>query len=244
MTSLLVQIGMDRFKDPAKHFVHLVDDEDSNAFLNDIANYPHAYVLACCMDRQTKAERAWLIPCKIKEILGGFDFRMLREITLEEWKQIFTTHSLHRFNDTMAVVFYDAIQTIQNEYNGNAAQIWADNPSSATVVYRFLQFKGVGIKIATMATNILARQFKVPFSDYYSIDVSPDVHVKRVMYRNGLVKNDATNEEILYKARELCPDFPGIIDYTLWEVGRNWCRPSNPDCDNCLLKSECKKLID
>lgn len=244
MSSLLVEIGKAKFNDPIRNSVHLVDDVSANAFLNDIVNYPHAYVLACCMDRQTKAERAWMIPCKIKDILGGFEFSMLEEKSVDEWKELFATYSLHRFNDIMAEVFYEAIQTIKNEYNGDASQIWANNPSSASVVYRFLQFKGVGIKIATMATNILARQFKIPFSDYYAIDVSPDVHVKRVMYRNGLVKSNASNEEILYKARELCPEFPGIIDYSLWEVGRNWCRPSNPDCANCILKAECKQLID
>ena len=243
MSSLLVEIGKAKFQDPKRNSVHLVDDAESNAFLNDIENYPHAYVLACCMDRQTKAERAWMIPCKIKEIIGGFEFPMLEEKTLDDWKTIFNKYSLHRFNDIMAEVFYDAIQTIRNEYNGNASKIWADNPSSATVVYRFLQFKGVGIKIATMATNILARQFKVPFADYYSIDVSPDVHIKRVMKRMGLVNKGASNEEIIYKARELRPEFPGIIDYSLWEVGRNWCRETKPDCVNCTLKAECKQRI-
>ena len=243
MSSLLVEIGKAKFNDPVRNSVHLVDDVIANDFLNDIINYPHAFVLACCMDRQIKAEKAWMIPCKIRDILGGFEFSVLAAKSLDEWKEIFTTYSLHRFNDTMAEVFYNAIQTIQNDYEGDASKIWANNPSSASVVYRFLQFNGVGIKIATMATNILARQFKIPFSDYYAIDVSPDVHVKRVMYRNGLVKANATNEEILYKARELCPEFPGIIDYSLWEVGRNWCRPTNTDCDNCILKSECKQIF-
>ena len=242
MSSLIVEIGKAKFQEPTLNSVHLVDDKEANEFLNDIVNYPHAYVLACCMDRQTKAERAWMIPCKIKEILGGFEMSMLQTIEFDEWKEIFATNTLHRFNETMAEVFYEAIQTIKNEYGGDASKIWSNNPSSASVVYRFLQFKGVGIKIATMAANILARQFKVPFSDYYAIDVSPDVHVRRVMYRNGLIKKDATNEEILYKARELCPEFPGIIDYTLWEVGRNWCRPLNPNCVDCILKSECNKL--
>ena len=221
--------------------VHLVEDVSANDFLNDIINFPHAYVLACCMDRQTKAERAWMIPVQIRDILGSFDMPVLAALTADEYKEIFSKHSLHRFNEKMAVVFYDAVQHIQNEYNGDASLIWANDPSSAAVVYRFLQFNGVGIKIATMATNILARQFKVPFSDYYSIDVSPDVHVRRVMYRMGLVKENATNDEIIYKARELCPEFPGIIDYSLWDIGRTYCNAITPKCASCILSDECHK---
>lgn len=94
-----------------------------------------------------------------------------------------------------------------------------------------------------MATNILARQFKVPFSDYYSIDISPDVHILRVLRRSGLVDKDASIDSIIYKARELCPEFPGIIDFSCWEIGRTWCRPRNPNCQECIIESECLKTI-
>ena len=241
---ILVRIGRERFNHPESHSVHLVDDPEANAFLNDLRNYPHAYVLACCMDRQTKAERAWMIPIKIRDLLGSFDMDVLASKSLEDYKTLFTINNLHRFNETMADVFFKAVQKIHTEYNNDAAEIWSGRPSSATVVYRFLQFDGVGVKIATMAANILARQFRIPFSDFYSIDVSPDVHVKRVLYRLGLVDINSDNDKIIYKARELCPEFPGIIDYSLWEIGRTWCRPSNPDCENCFVKSECPKHKD
>ena len=240
---ILVRIGKKRFNNPAQNSVHLVDDPEANAFLNDVVNYPHAYVLACCMDRQTKAERAWMIPVKIKEILGSFEIEDLCKVSLNDYKTIFAENNLHRFNDKMAEVFYTAVHIICSDYDGDAAKIWSDKPSSATVVYRFLQFYGVGIKIATMAANILARQFKVEFSDYYSIDVSPDVHVKRVMYRAGLVEKDANNDMIIYKARELCPEFPGIIDYSLWEIGRTWCKSNNPQCEECIIHTECQKCF-
>ena len=242
---ILVRIGRERFNNPSENSVHLVDDPDSNAFLNNLKEYPHAYVLACCMDRQTKTERAWMIPIRIRDLLGSFEMRTLLDKSLDDYKRLFSDNNLHRFNDTMAEVFYNAVQRIHNQYKDDASAIWSGNPSSASVVYRFLQFDGVGIKIATMAANILARQFKVPFSDFYSIDVSPDVHVRRVMYRLGLVEKDATNDKIIYKARELCPEFPGIIDYSLWEIGRTWCKQQlkQTDCDNALTATVFLELI-
>ncbi|NCB42698.1 MAG: iron-sulfur cluster loop [Clostridia bacterium] len=240
---LLVTIGKQQFTNPERSSVHLVDDKTQNDFLNDLENVPQAYVLACLMDRQIKAERAWSIPSQIKNIIGSFDIEYLAAVTLNEYKNIFNDYSLHRFNDTMASVFYSAVHDIRTKYEGDASQIWSNNPSSAKVVYDFLQFKGCGTKIATMAANILARQFKIPFSDYYSIDISPDVHILRVMRRTGLVSNDADLDSVIYKARELNPEFPGIIDFSCWEIGRTWCRPSNPNCQECIIRTECNKLI-
>ncbi len=236
---ILVQIGKQLYNNPLQGEVHFVDNSAANALLNNLQDFPHAFVLACCMDRQTKAERAWIIPFKIKKAFGSFDMNVLANIKLDEYKSIFEANNLHRFTGKMSEVFYRAVQRIHYQYNDDASAIWANSPSSASVVYKFLHFDGVGIKIATMAANILAREFKIPFSDYYSIDVSPDVHVRRVMYRLGLVEKNAENEKIIYKAREMHPKFPGIIDYSLWEIGKTWCRPTNPNCQDCIIASEC-----
>ena len=146
----------------------------------------------------------------------------------------------------MAKVFYSTVHKIVEEYNGDASNIWNDNPSSATVVSRFLDFDGMGIKISTMATNLLSRDFKIPLSDYYSIDISPDAHVKRVFKRMGLIKEkDIQNiDKIVYKARSINPEFPGILDLTCWKLGKNTCRPKNPKCNSCIFEAECPKIID
>ena len=157
--------------------------------------------------------------------------------------QVMIEEKLHRFNNTMADIFHKALIDIRKKYNGNASIIWNNNPSSAAVVYRFLEFNGSGIKISTMAVNILARQFRVPFSDNYSIDISPDVHIIRVMKRMGFVPKNANNDMVVYKARELNPEFPGIIDFSCWEIGRKWCRPKNPICSECIVENDCSKII-
>ncbi len=243
MSELLVQIAKQRFDKVGSQIVHFVEDEYANDILNDLDGSPHAYVLACLMDRQIKAERAWKIPIEVFNGFGVSDVPSLSEIPLVELTAFFSRKKLHRFNDIMAEVFYLGVQDILKKYNADASNIWKGNPSSSAVVYRFLEFKGSGIKISTMAANILARQFRVPFSDYYSIDISPDVHIIRVMKRMGFVPPNATSDMIIYKARELNPEFPGIIDFSCWEIGRNWCKSSITKCDECIVGNDCKKII-
>ena len=58
----LVEIAKKRFDEVDTQLVHFTGNAEIDTFLNDLTNYPHAYVLACLMDRRIKAERAWRIP--------------------------------------------------------------------------------------------------------------------------------------------------------------------------------------
>lgn len=239
---LLIKKSKKLFKED-KATVHLVNNEEQNKFLNDLEKCPHAFVLACLMDRQINAERAWAIPYKIYKEVGTFNIYKLKEKGKEYYKELFNKNKFHRFNNDMAKIFYNGICRIIDKYEGKANKIWKDNPSSAAIVYRFLEFDGCGIKIATMAANILARQFKIPMLDYYSIDISPDVHVRRVLYRLGFVEKESSPDMVIYKVRELNPEFPGLIDFVCWEIGRNYCKPKFKDCEckKCDMNEACSK---
>lgn len=235
----MVNIIRDRL---VKRGIELIDTkieitDPAFAFVNDIQHFPHAFVLGCIADRQMNADRAWMIPLKLKKELGSFDFALLESIDLKKMENLM--RDKHRFWSDIARAYCSAIKRIRDEYEGDASRIWSDNPSSADVVYRFLQFDGIGPKIATMAANILVRDFKVPMSDYYSIDISVDIHVRRVCQRLGLVDNDANNDQIIYRARALHPEFPGLMDMPCWEIGRNWCKPNNPNCTECNMNDCC-----
>jgi len=238
----LLNRGNELLKQPYRRigFTKVAEADD---LLNNLDDYPHAFVLACIMDRQIKAEKAWLIPYKISLLVGSFKLDKLKQIRIQEIRNYFRNNKLHRFIDPMADNFYYAIQDIDQKYNGFAANIWANSPRSATIIRRFLQFRGVGIKIATMAANILARDFKIPIADKYCIDISPDIQVRRVFTRLGLVSQNATNEELIYSARELNPEYPGVFDFSVWEIGRKWCRPKNPKCNACYLVQYCPKIM-
>jgi endonuclease-3 len=220
--------------------VHFTQLPEANALVNDIARYPHAFVLACIMDRQVKAERAWTIPYEVQERVGGFSFTTLAALTPRQIaRHLVKPKPLHRFPARMASYFHSAIRRIEHQYQGDASRIWQCKPSSAEVVRRFLAFDGVGPKIATMAANILARDFKIPMSDYYSIDISVDVHVRRVFARLGLVAKNASAEELIYTARAIEPSFPGLLDLPAWEIGRHWCKPRRPLCSECYMCRTC-----
>ena len=214
--------------------------QEAAALPIDLEHHPHAFVIACILDRQMKAERAWLIPYRLSQKIGAFDFLTLSELSRDEiWSHMKGPPALHRFAQQMSENIHAAIQHIAVRYNGDARAIWSDLPSSARLVYRFLEFKGAGPKIATMAANILVRHFKVPISDHYSIDVSPDVHVRRVFHRLGLIPKGASNEQIIYKARELNPEYPGLFDFPAFQIGRTWCRPKKPRCGECIMEDLC-----
>ena len=213
---IIIERGNELLNQSKLDLVRFTDNIESDKLMNDLEKRPHTYVLACVMDRQIKAERAWQIPYLISQEIGSFDFNELLKLDLDKIKQIFKNKNLHRFNDIMANNFYNAIQLIHNKYNDDASNIWRDNPKSATIVRRFLEFKGIGVKIATMATNILARDFKIPMQDRICIDISPDVQVKRVFWRIGFIDKDSSNDELIYCARELNPEYPGIFDLSAW----------------------------
>jgi len=235
----LVAHGQTLFRAP-KELIRFTKLPEADALLNDLGTHPHAFVLACVMDRQIKAEKAWLIPYRISEKLGGFSMTTLCQLSREDVNRLMSRpESLHRFVDMMSGYFRSAVQRISDQYASDASRIWAGSPSSAEVVYRFLEFDGVGPKIGSMAANILAREFKIPFGDFFSIDISADVHIRRVFARLGLCAFDASVEQVIYKAKALHPEFPGIMDLPCWQIGRNWCKAHGPECSACYMKDLC-----
>jgi endonuclease III len=242
IVNILIEKGNELFKQPYK-YIEFTKNKESDKLLNNLKDFPHAFVLASVMDRQIKAERAWVIPYEISEEIKSFEFSRLLRVNQENMIEIFKRKSLHRFNEIMCKNFYLATRKIHNNYQDDASNIWKDNPRSATIVRRFLEFNGVGIKIATMAANILARDFKIPMTDYINIDISPDIHVMRVFKRLGFISKDASNDDLVYCARELNPMYPGIFDLSCWEIGRYLCRPIKPICEKCYLNDYCIKKI-
>jgi endonuclease III len=191
--------------------------EGADQLVRDLNGTPHAFVLGCIMDIGIKFQRAWLIPYEFRLRLGNFSFENLSSLPKHRIVKNMQSppqapHSgryttLHRWPEKMGGRFYEALDVLNANYGGDASRIWCGRPSSAEVVLRFLEFPGAGPKIATMAANILAR-LNVPLSDHYSIDISLDTHVRRVLPRLGLIEPQSSDAQLIYTARALNPEYP------------------------------------
>ncbi len=238
----LLERGKELWNKPAKQEI-FATNPDANDLVTDLERYPHAFLFACIMDRQMPSTRVWEIPFKLKQLLGDFEFSTLLALSEKEIVDLFEEHNLHRFPKIMGKNIYRAIRLIHEKYDDNASNIWNDTPSSHELVSRLLEFDGVGQKIASMTTTILARNFKISLSDYSAIDVSVDVHVKRVLERLGIVEKGLSEDAIRYKVRALFPENPGLIDLPLWDIGYRYCKPKKPLCSECYMENSCPKKI-
>lgn len=210
----------------------------ANAFLNDLESCPHAFLIACLLDRQTNADSVWAMPYKFASALGTFDIESLGALPVENWFELLKSVG-HRRPGQMSEVLARGVHRVLAQYDGDAAAIWSDVPTSRVLVQRFRDFHGVGQKISTMAANILVRDFKIPLVDFQYIDVSADVHVLRVMERLELVPSKPDATDVIAAARQLHPEYPGVFDLILWQIGRDVCRPKAPRCDACVLAAWC-----
>ena len=247
IVSRLKRFGQDSLQQNTDMFGKI--EPAAHALVTDIERYPHAFVLACIADRRAPFKIAWGLPQRIREFAGGFEFERLARLPRSGWSSVLRS-SGHPLANAMERFLPAAIEYIGYRYDGDAARIWAAGSSGAAVVRRFLEFDGVGSKIANMAANILIRKHGVTLTKPMP-DIAVDTHVLRVFERLGLLRplahsglsSTSTKEKqqllVQLRARELRPAWPGELDWPVWQVGSKWCHARAPKCRCCDMRSVC-----
>jgi len=242
IVNYLIQQGRDPLHKP-KAEISFTESAEANHVLNDLENHPHIFVLAYLMDRGMNSSSAWEIPTRIKNAFGweNHKFENYEALTRQQVDNAFVTLQLHRYPSRMAGIFFSGIRTIIKEYQGNAANLWNDTPRSATLVRRLLRFEGMGGKNARIMSNILFRYYKIPLADTSHLDITPDSDIRRMFQRFGFINRGASEEELIYCARELNPSYPGIFDHACWDLAERVCKRGTPKCKHCELNPFCPK---
>ncbi len=210
-----------------------------------VASDPYAFAIAACLDRGAKADIIWTIPYDMKTQLGHLDPARIYEMSLDDLARLFSRLARRpRYINDAPRTLMELTRIVVEECGGDASKIWTGKRASE-VKRTFLSIHGVGEGIANMALLLIEAAFQVRFSDLdrRKMDIKPDVHTVRVLYRLG-VSNARTEQAAIDAARRLSPEYPGAVDGALWNIGRTWCRASYPTCRACCMGKLCTKRLD
>lgn len=216
---------------------------DKDAF-ELVKNDSNAFLFGLISDQSVKAEIAWSLPFRLLERIKHLDIERLSSMTIEELTEILKLKpALHRYPSQMSKHIVLASQRLKEQYQGKASKIWEAPANAAEIVNRLKEFSGIGHKKASLGVMLLVRDFGLIIPDTSSIDIAYDIHIRRIFLRSALADKD-TAEEVLSAARSLYPDYPGLLTTPFWLVGRNWCHPTNPNCNECPINKGCAKKIE
>ncbi len=205
----------------------------------------NAFLVGLISDQSVKVEVAWRLPYYLSKKLGHFDFcRIIKEETVESLETLIKEKpALHRYPRKMAEYIFFAINKIVKEYNSDAENIWRNDLNAEKVIANLEEFKGISHKKAALGALLLVRDFGVNLKNLYCIDIAFDVHIRRIFLRMGLTNNDDI-KDVTSTARKICNEFPGSLTLPFWVTGREYCRPTNPKCDECYLSQFCAKKVE
>jgi uncharacterized HhH-GPD family protein len=124
---------------------------------------PLALLIGMLLDQQVPMEWAFGAPYRLKERLGGtLDARTIADMDTDELIAVFKgPPALHRFPGSMAKRVQDLCRVIVDDYDGDAAALWADVETGAELYSRLTALPGYGKEKARIFTAVLAKRMGV-----------------------------------------------------------------------------------
>jgi len=218
----------------------LTADEEANALL---VGDPWGFLCGVICDYQMPADRAWATPYNLARRLGGFSVELIATHPERVHAAFLGPPAIHRFPNQTTDFVVEGARRVLDEYGGDAATVWNDEPTARELQDRLVRFKGISQKKAAMAVEILYAQLGVPIREMAGSDIAYDVHVRRLMLRTGLADRDNVTH-MVEQARLHHPERPGALDLPMWEIGRTWCHKRDPECAACVIADACPKYVE
>ncbi len=106
---------------------------------------PTAILMGILFDQRIRAEVAFSGPYKLNQRLGHLDMRRIADMDPDEFLEVFSASpAVHRFSNMMANRTQEFACKIADEYDGDAANIWADVSDIDEINERIRAFSGFG----------------------------------------------------------------------------------------------------
>jgi len=136
--------------------IPVTGDPDADQLLTDD---PLALLLGMLLDQQVPMEWAFKGPYTLKERLGRLDAASIAAMPPDELKAAFSTKpALHRFPGSMATRAHALCQTLVDEYDGDAAQVWTTATSGDELLARLRALPGFGEEKSKIFLALLGKR--------------------------------------------------------------------------------------
>jgi len=208
--------------------------EDANIFL-----------ICCLLDWQQKARVAWEKGENLVKQLGEESrdpdaknlWATISNFPKDAWDSKYEHYRKpHRFRKG-----YTRLWGIANDicarYEGDARNIWLGRSPFDALVH--LWALGAGDQISRLIVGALRDCGEIEGG---SGDVKADVHLRRVLGRAvyGEEISGANAAKVIELTRQLNPIDPWLLDWPLWNIGKDYCKPTDPKCSECYLHPHCE----
>lgn len=195
------------------------------------------FVLGAIIDYQMTADYIWKKATWLaEEHFKGTEnvWKEIAKYSEIEWDNFCKENSVHKFPGAYRRIRRIGL-VIADTYGGDARNIWR-GVSNDKVRERLTDMR-FGPQITNMVMGALF-DCKVLVG---KLDIKADSNVTRVLGRvikGGIITSKQANE----LARLIHPENPWLIDFPIFDAGREFCHKNNPDCDNCPFNDFCKFL--
>jgi uncharacterized HhH-GPD family protein len=137
--------------------MHLAYTAEANALLD---KDPLALLIGMLLDQQIPMEKAFTSPAVLAERMGGeLDARKIAAADPDDLEQIFRTPpALHRFPAAMAKRVQELCRIVAEQYNGDAANLYAGVQDGAELRRRIANLPGFGEQKAKIFVALLGKQ--------------------------------------------------------------------------------------
>ncbi len=139
---------------------YLTGNEEADALLASNAN---ALLLGMVLDQQVTMEKAFVGPAVIAERMGGtLDVAVIAAADPEEFAAMCARPpAIHRFPGSMAGRLQAVCRILVDDWDGDAAAMWAGAKTGAELKKRIADLPGFGDQKACIFTALLGKQFGV-----------------------------------------------------------------------------------
>ncbi|MGO8787680.1 MAG: hypothetical protein ACLQVL_09910 [Terriglobia bacterium] len=198
----------------------------------------NTFLICCLVDYQWRSGVAWKKGEHLVKLLDAGEnvWVKISSFRKETWDSKYEEYGKPSRFRTRYKRLWDIANDICVRYDGDARKIWLGKTPFEALLH--LWWLGAGDQISRMIVGALRDCGQIKGD---SSDVKADVHLRRVLGRavDGEEIAAANAAKVTELTRQLNPADPWQLDWPLWNVGKNYCRPTKPDCPKCYLRPYC-----